>query len=250
MEGPTARQLEVLKFLHRATEEQGLPPTVEEIRKGMQIASTNGVFIHLKALVFKGYLLRTAATSRQYRLTKIARHLLGLKPADPSIDANTVAIPVLGRVAAGAPILAVEDAEDAVRIDAMLVNGHPRELFALRIRGESMIGDGIQDGDLVIVRREPTATPGQIVIALIDEEATCKRYFPEGDTIRFQPSNPKMVPLWVKKSDFRSTMILGVVVGVYRQTPAWMRRDDPKHGANEAAKGPAVPPAPSTEKTN
>jgi repressor LexA len=241
MEGPTARQLEVLRFLHRATEEQGLPPTVEEIRQGMHMASTNGVFIHLKALVFKGYLHRTSATSRQYRLTKIARHLLGLKPSDPSVDANTVAIPVLGRVAAGAPTLAVEQAEDAVRIDTMLVDAHPRELFALHIRGESMIGDGILDGDLVIVRREPIATPGQIVIALIDEEATCKRYFPEGDIIRFQPSNPKMVPLLVRKADFRSTMILGVVVGLYRQTPAALRGDDPRRSKGDSSETPVSP---------
>ena len=148
---------------------------------------------------------------------------------------------MLGRVAAGAPILAVEQAEDAVRIDAMLVDGHPRELFALRIRGESMIGDGIQDGDLVIVRREPTARPGQIVIALIDEEATCKRYFPEGDTIRFQPSNPKMVPLLIRKADFRLTMILGVVVGLYRKTPAASRREEPRRAERGTADGPVIP---------
>ena len=241
MEGPTARQLEVLKFLHRATEDHGLPPTVEEIRRGMHIASTNGVYIHLKALVFKGYLLRTSATSRQYVLTKVARHLLGLRPHDPDVDANTAAIQVLGRVAAGAPILAVEQVEDTIRIDIALLGGSGRGVFALRVKGESMIGDGIHDGDLLFVRKTNDAEPGQIVVALIDEEATCKRYFPEGDTIRFQPSNPKMVPLLVRKSDFRSTMILGVVVGVYRQTPPWMRFDEPKRSTRDDATGPVIP---------
>jgi repressor LexA len=233
--------MEVLKHLHRATEEHGVPPTIEEIRRAMGFASTNGVYIHLKALVFKGYLTRTSATSRSFILTKLARLTLGLRPDDPEIDANTVAIPVLGKVAAGAPILAVEQAEDAVRVDAFLLGGRGREVFALRIKGESMIGDGIHDGDLVFVRRTPTAEAGQIVVALIDEETTCKRYFPEGDTIRFQPSNPKMVPLLVRRSDFRSTMILGVVVGLYRQTPAALRGDVPPRSRRTSSETPVTP---------
>ncbi len=241
MEGPTGRQFLVLEELHRATEEQGFPPTVEEIRTALKVASTAGVFNHLKALVLKGYLVRTSATSRQYVLTKLARHLLGLKPSDPNLDANTVAIPVLGKVAAGAPILAVEQAEDAVRIDPFLLEGRGRDTFALRVKGESMIGDGINDGDLLFVRRTPAARPGQIVVALIDEETTCKRYFPEGDTIRFQPSNSKMVPLLVRKSDFRRTMILGVVVGVYRQTPAALRGDDPRRSSREPSAASVIP---------
>ncbi len=231
MDGLTERQREVLKFLHRATEERGFPPTIVEIGAALGIVSTNGVYAHLQALLAKGYLKRTPTTSRSFVLTDLARYAIGVKSADPSASSNTVAIPLLGKVAAGTPILAIEQLEDSVHIDACLVPDRGRQIFALRVKGESMIGDGINDGDYLFVRKAPAATPGQIVVALIDEEATCKRYYPEGDTIRFQPSNPKLVPLLVRKSDFRSTMILGVVVGMYRQTPAASRRAAPKPAA-------------------
>jgi repressor LexA len=217
MEDLTDRQREILKFINRATEERGFPPTIREIGEEMKIASTNGVNDHLKALERKGFLMRTEQTSRSLVPTKRARMALGLKPANLSAAGNTVAVPLVGKVAAGAPILALEQAEDSVHIDSFLLGGGGREVFALRVKGESMIGDGILDGDYLFVRKSATAKPGDIVVALIEDEATCKRYYPDGDSIRFQPSNPKMVPIFLKKTDFRSTMILGVVVGVYRQ---------------------------------
>ncbi len=216
MEELTDRQREILRFITRATEERGFPPTIREIGEEMGILSTNGVNDHLKALERKGFLVRTEQTSRSLVPTKRARLALGLgKP--PQNGTNVVQVPVLGKVAAGAPILAVEQAEDSVQIDSFLLGGGGKEIFALKVKGESMIGDGIYDGDYLFIRKSATARSGDIVVALIEDEATCKRYYPEGDTVRFQPSNPKMVPIYVKKSDFRQTMILGVVVGVYRQ---------------------------------
>jgi repressor LexA len=125
-------------------------------------------------------------------------------------------IPILGRVAAGQPILAVEQASDTVRIDRVLIGGH-REVFGLRIVGESMIEDGILDGDYVFVKKTPSAHPGDIVVAMIDGEATVKRYYPEGDRIRFQPANSNMAPIIVSRAEFKSVDIIGIVVGVYRK---------------------------------
>ncbi len=209
----TARQREILDYITASIAERGYPPTIREIGRQMGIRSTNGVNDHLKALERKGYLRRDDLKSRAMRPVKLPG---APGPAANSDDVDTVEIPLLGRVAAGEPILAVEQAEDSVKVDRVLLGGH-KEVFALRIVGESMIEDGIFDGDYVFVKKTPTAHKGDIVIALIDEEATCKRYYPEGQRIRFQPANSQMEPIYVHKKDFRETMILGRVVGVYRR---------------------------------
>lgn len=202
MKGLTSRQQEILDFISSSISNRGYPPTIREIGSHMGIKSTNGVNDHLKALERKGHLRRDDLKSRAMRPV----HL----------DDETINVPILGRVAAGAPILAIEEAEDTVKIDRFLLGGH-KEVFALRIVGESMIEDGIHDGDYVFVKKTPTARPGEIVIAMIEDEATCKRYFPEGDRIRFQPANAAMSPIYVHRESFRETMIIGRVVGVYRQ---------------------------------
>jgi repressor LexA len=211
----TDRQKEILNFILRTSEERGFPPTIREIGEEMEIRSTNGVNDHLKALERKGFLTRGEQTSRSLVPTKRARLVLGLgaRKNDPTM----VEVPLLGRVAAGAPILAQQNVEDTVRIDSFLLGGNGREVFALRVRGNSMIEDGIHDGDFIFVRKAPSAAPGEIVVALIEDEATCKRFFPEGDRIRFQPANKDMQPIYVAKADFKQTMILGRVVGVYRK---------------------------------
>ena len=127
-----------------------------------------------------------------------------------------VDVPIIGRVAAGEPMLAVENVEDTVRVDRFFI-GNNREVFGLRIVGESMIEDGIFDGDYVFVKKTPTANKGDIVVAMVEDEATVKRYYPEGDQIRFQPANSNMAPIMVRKSDFRKVDLIGVVVGVYRK---------------------------------
>jgi repressor LexA len=214
MEELTDRQNEILTFIVKESEVRGFPPTIREIGEEMGISSTNGVNDHLKALERKGYLTRGEQQSRSLVPTKRARMVLGIgNRKDPTM----IEVPLLGRVAAGAPLLATENVEDSVRIDSFLLGGAGKEIFALRVKGESMIDDGIYDGDFLFVRKTPTAHAGDIVVALIEEEATVKRYYPEGDRIRFQPANKTMDPIYVHKSEFRSTMILGQVVGVYRK---------------------------------
>jgi repressor LexA len=217
MDEITDRQKEILTFIQRTTEERGFPPTIREIGEEMDIKSTNGVNDHLKALERKGYLTRGEQQSRSLVPTKRARMVLGLGAKKSAADANMIDVPLLGRVAAGAPILAQENVEDTVRIDSFLLGGNGREVFALRVKGNSMIEDGIHDGDFIFVKKAPSATPGEIVVALIEDEATVKRYFPEGDRVRFQPANKDMEPIYVAKSEFKQTMILGRVVGVYRK---------------------------------
>ncbi len=205
----TERQEQVLECIQRSIEQAGYPPTIREIGAELGIRSTNAVNDHLKALERKGYLNRNEAKSRA---------LVPVDAADsPTAHAeDMLEIPILGRIAAGQPILAVENIEDRVRIDRYFV-GRATELFGLRVVGDSMIGDGIQDGDFIFVRKQNHAPTGEIVVAWIDGEATVKRYFPEGDRIRFQPSNPRLQPIYVAAGDFRETQILGVVVGIYRK---------------------------------
>ncbi|MCP3137477.1 transcriptional repressor LexA [Pyxidicoccus xibeiensis] len=215
MEELTERQREILSFIVKETETRGFPPTIREIGEQMDIRSTNGVNDHLKALERKGYLNRGEQQSRSLVPTKRARLALGLGMKK---EAGMVEVPLLGKVAAGAPLLAQEHMEDSVKIDSFLLGGvNGREVFALRVKGQSMIDDGIHDGDYLFVKKTPAAQPGDIVVALIEDEATVKRYYPEGERIRFQPANATMQPIYVSRADFRSTMILGQVVGVYRK---------------------------------
>jgi repressor LexA len=217
METLTDRQKEVLRFIAVTTEQRGFPPTIREIGEEFSIRSTNGVNDHLKALERKGYLSRGEQKSRALVPTSSGRQLLGLLGAKEGD--RTVEVPVVGRVAAGAPLLAEENRREPVRVDRSLLPSGPaaQDVFALRIKGDSMIGDGIFDGDLVFVRRQSAARPGEIVVALIESEATCKRYFPEGDRIRLEPSNPRLAPIYVSRHEHRAMAILGIVVGVYRK---------------------------------
>lgn len=211
----TDRQQQVLDFIQAKIQRDGYPPTIREIGDQLGIRSTNGVNDHLKALSKKGYLQRTEAKSRACVPTSGRDAFRGDVVPVEELD-DFVDIPVLGKIAAGQPILALEQQEDSVRIDRVFL-GKNRDVFGLRVVGESMIEDGIHDGDFIFVRKQRTAARGAIVVALIDDEATVKRYYPEGDRIRFQPSNSTMQPIYVMASDFRDTQILGVVVGVYRR---------------------------------
>lgn len=202
MKGLTRRQQQILDYITASIQDRGYPPTIREIGREMGIRSTNGVNDHLKALERKGFLRRDDLKSR------------AMRPVN--MDNEMVDVPLLGDVAAGQPILAVEQSEDTVKVDRFFLKGN-RDVFALRIKGESMIDDGILDGDFVFVKKTPEARSGDVVIALIEGEATCKHFFPEGDKIRFQPANATMDPIYVHKDEFRQTMILGTVVGMYRR---------------------------------
>jgi repressor LexA len=224
----TDRQLEVLRFIATQIEERGYPPTIREIGEALDIASTNGVNDHLKALEKKGFLQRDPVKSRALIPTSAARDALGLdergkvvslaarREAKATAAGRTVQIPIIGRVAAGQPILAEEHVEDTVQVDSFFL-GTNKRVYGLRVQGDSMIGDGILSGDYIFVKKQLHAEDGDIVVALIDDEATVKRVYFEGDRVRFQPSNPRMAPIYVRREDFRSTMLLGVVVGVYRK---------------------------------
>jgi repressor LexA len=225
--GLTDRQLEVLRFIATEIEERGYPPTIREIGEALDIASTNGVNDHLKALEKKGYLQRDPAKSRALIPTSRARDVLGpgtgadnvvslAARRDSGRASRLVEIPIVGRVAAGQPILAHEQVEGTVQVDSFFL-GTSKKVYALRVQGDSMIGDGILSGDYIFVKKQLQADDGEIVVALIDDEATVKRVYFEGDRVRFQPSNPRMAPIYVRREDFRSTMILGLVVGVYRK---------------------------------
>ena len=200
--GLTDRQREVLDFITSSIRKRGYPPTLREIGSHFGIRSTNGVNDHLRALEKKGFLHREDLKSRALR---------------PLVtDDDMVDVPVLGKVAAGQPMLAVQNYEDTVKVDRFFI-GQSREVFALRVKGDSMIEAGIFDGDYVFIRKQLQATPGEIVVAMIGDEATVKRYYPEGDTIRFQPANAAMAPILVRRRDFRSVNLLGVVIGIYRK---------------------------------
>lgn len=232
-EALTHRQREILDFISASIVERGFPPTLREIGVHFNIRSTNGVNDHLKALEKKGHLRREDLKSRAMRpiLPDGSGELVAFEDVrrsstaaiGPNIastagftDDEMMEIPILGNVAAGAPLLAVEEATDTVRVDKVLIGGH-REVFGLRIVGESMIEDGIFSGDYVFVKKTPAAKPGDIVVAMIEGEATVKRYFPEGDRIRFQPANHNMAPIYIRRDDFKSVDIIGIVVGVYRK---------------------------------
>jgi repressor LexA len=204
MRGLTKRQQLVLEYIQDSIHERGYPPTLREIGAHFGIRSTNGVNDHLAALERKGYLRREDMKSRALRPTALA----GSVPRE---------VPLLGRVAAGQPLLAIENLEASLRLDASLLPADATRCFALRVRGDSMVGAGILDGDLVFVRQQDDAPSGAVVVALVGEEATVKRLHREADRLRLEPANPAVAPIVVGRDDGRTVRVLGVVVGVYRR---------------------------------
>lgn len=202
----THRQQQALDFISSCLDDNGYPPTLREIGEHMGIKSTNGVNDHLKALERKGYLVREELKSR------------ALRPVDAMGDSGRkVEVPILGRVAAGQPILAEENVVDRINVDRFFIgSSSAREVFGLVVHGESMIEDGIFDGDYLFVRQQATAERGEIIVALVEDGATCKRYYPEDGKIRLQPANAAMAPIYVHQAEGRAFEILGKVVGVYR----------------------------------
>jgi len=195
----TKRQRQILNWIKGFIDEHGMPPTVREIGAAFGIGSSS-VFDHLKALERKGYLRRGDMGARS----------LILEGQERNEDA-TQHLPVIGRIAAGSPIEAVEDDLGSIPVNRKLLRG--RGGFALRVEGDSMIEAGIHDGDYVIVREQQTAENGDIVVAVIDGEATLKRFYKEKDGVRLEPANGKMEPVEVRSGDFR---IQGKVIGVMR----------------------------------
>jgi repressor LexA len=227
VQGLTQRQQMVLDFIRQSIADRGYPPTLREIGARMGIRSTNGVNDHLRALERKGYLTREDMKSRALRPTAHANSNADASEAETressahalktsGDDEDVIDVQVLGRVAAGLPLFAEEQVIDTVRVDRGLLKGG-REVFGLRVHGDSMIEAGILNGDYIFVRKQLTANRGEIVVALIGDEATVKYYYPEKDYVRFQPANKAMAPILVRAVDFKPTMLLGVVVGVFRR---------------------------------
>ena len=204
----TRRQRKVFEFIAGCLRADGRPPTVREIGDKFSLRSTGSVRSYLEALEKKGYIARQASISRGITVIKPeARPAPGRR--------ETRQIPVVGRVAAGPPILAVEDVEEVLELDRDLVPSGG-ELFALRVNGDSMINAGIHDGDYVFVRRQQAADRGDIVVAIVEGEATVKIYQPSNGKIRLLPANDSLKPTTIDpaESDF---MIVGKVTGMMRR---------------------------------
>ena len=203
----TTRQHAVLETIRSWIRERGYPPTIRELGKQLGIKSLRGVTTHLDAIAKKGFLKREPRARSISLLDLVAPFEQALR------------VPIVGRIRAGTPVLAQEDVESHVVIDGAWIgtSGQPTasEHFALKVRGDSMINAGILDGDYVIVRQQPTAVDGDIVVALLGEEATIKRFFREDDRIRLQPEHPTMEPIIVTKQ--QPFTILGKVVAVFRK---------------------------------
>lgn len=212
----TDRQRQALQFISDCLTDRGYPPTLREIGQHMGIRSTNGVNDHLKALERKGYLVREELKSRALRPVDFSDDKASESTDDKRGEEMEIAI--VGRVAAGEPILAEENVIDRVVVDRYFLGAvKAKEVFGLVVRGESMIDAGIFDGDYIFVRKQSTATDGEIVVAMIEGEATCKRFYHEGDRIRLEPANTSMNPIYVHRDEFRAIDVLGKVVGVYRR---------------------------------
>ena len=204
----TARQEEVYEFIKKYSKENRMPPTVREIGNHFEISSTNGVRSILAALIKKGYINRSPRLSRGIEIVDTD------KESSKNTPSNTIEIPIVGRVAAGTPILAVQNLEGTVTIDRDFLACRS-DVFALRVKGDSMINAGIFDGDLIFARQQKTADRGEIIVAQIDNEATVKYYHPSSDHVELRAANPKYKPIIVNnKKDFS---IAGRVIGVMRR---------------------------------
>lgn len=193
----TERQKEIYHFIRQKIESRGYGPTVREIGEAFQIKSPNGVMCHLKALEKKGLITREEHAARAIQLVDHRPPAQGL--------------PFLGKVAAGTPIQPA-DINERLEVDSMF-SGPNR--FVLRVTGDSMVNDHIQDGDYVVIEHQETAPNGERVVAMIDNEVTLKRFYLEKDHIRLEPANDKMAPIIVDPS--QDARILGILVGVIRK---------------------------------
>ncbi|NLP28429.1 MAG: transcriptional repressor LexA [Clostridia bacterium] len=198
-ESLSAKQKEIYEFLKKHTQEKGYPPAVREICEAVGLSSTSTVHGHLKRLEKKGLIKRDATKPRALEICELSNR-----------QKEMIDIPIVGKVTAGAPILAVENIEDTFTIPLNYIKNR-NDLFILRVKGESMIDAGILDGDLAIIEKTESALNGEIVVALIENSATIKRFFKEKDYIRLQPENKTMSPIIV-----RDCRILGRLVGIYR----------------------------------
>jgi len=204
MRGLTKRQADVLAYIKKFVATRGFPPSVREIAAHFDLVSAAGVHKHINALVRKGFLSKENFLSRSLRI---------VERAGRGRRRGVRELPLVGYVAAGQPIEAIQQEGEVLAVPAAQLDG-TTEHFVLQVRGNSMIEDGIRDGDYVILERREEARDGEAVVALINgEEATLKRLYREGDRVRLQPANPQMQPIVVRQQELR---VQGVVVGLWR----------------------------------
>ena len=196
----TNRQQEILDFIKKYIEKPGYPPTVREIGGAFDM-SEKGAFDHLKAIEKKGYIRRDPRKPRAIEILDFvaARH-----------RQEITEVPIVGKIAAGEPLLAEHNIEGTLPLPGGMVSDD--NAFALRVKGDSMVNAGIFDGDYVVVKGQSAAEQGDIVVALLEDEATVKRFYLEDDKIRLQPENPVMPPIFAK-----NVVILGKVIGLFRR---------------------------------
>lgn len=200
--GLTQRQQDVLEFISEYIMTEGYPPSIREIGDAFKIGSLRGVTVHLDALQKKGYITRS----------KLPRSIKVIHPAFQPSE-NVLLLPLLGDIAAGAPIHAQEDIQDMIPIPQQMVR-NIENAFILRVKGDSMTGEGILPRDLVVVRPQEHANHGELVAVLVEDEATVKRIHFEQDRVRLMPSNPSYEPIELHESD--QPRILGRIIGVLR----------------------------------
>jgi repressor LexA len=204
------RQRDILDFIVAQVAQTGVVPSYREIGAALGIDSTNAVSDHIKALIRKEYVERVGEPGRP-RSLRLTEKATGKLVSDEAVTT----VPVLGRIAAGVPLLAEQNYEGTIRLDAGLLPPGGK-VFGLVVTGDSMIEDGIFDGDTLFVRQKEDARDGEIAVVMVDNEATVKRLFREGERVRLQPANSSMEPIFVdsKKGDIR---VIGVAVGVFRK---------------------------------
>ena len=197
MRASEENQNKILEFIRQEIEEKGYPPSVREICAAVGLKSTSTVHAHLNNLERRGLIRRDSTKPRALELL------------DNSVSRGR-SVPLVGKVTAGLPITAIENIEDYLTLPQGML-GHD-ELFCLRVQGESMIEMGILDGDIIVVRQQEDAENGEVVVAMIDDEATVKRIYFEPDRIRLQPENSHMEPIYTDH-----VQVLGKVVALFRQ---------------------------------
>jgi len=201
--GLTKRQREILTYVLDSMQQRGYPPSVREIGAALGLTSSSTVHSHLAALEKKGFIHRDPSKPRAIEI---------LKDGASQPPKRVVNVPVLGRIAAGQPIFAEENVEDVFPLPRDFVREDAS--FILRVRGDSMIEAGIQNGDYLVIRQQATANSGEIVAAMVGDEATVKRFFRERDHVRLQPENSTMSPIIT-----RDVMILGKAIALIRRLP-------------------------------
>ena len=234
----TKRQAGVFLYIYDYIQENHYPPTVREIADSFGISSTNGVVEHLKALARKGFIEKDSCKSRAIRplvprelaVTVLEGGTITIPPTAPAatrtrrhgtrnyaqMEKPARQLRVLGNIACGTPIFAEENFDNALDIDPSIFSHGAEDCYALRVRGTSMIGDGIMPGDIVVVRPQQTAEDGELIAAMLDGSATVKRYTKRKGVVQLLPSNPDMEPIVVRPEDNVDFKILGSIRGVLR----------------------------------